>query len=179
MTRYLIPSLLGLIAVALFVTAIDPLYKEVGSVRIEVGNLNEALANSKQIVDVRDALLERFNAVSPELRDRIKKMIPDNVDNVRLILELDGIASRYGVAIKDIALTDDVRRQAGALGPDENIYGTIGLRVTVTGTYESFLKFLRDVEESLRIVDISALSFRSTGRDFNQYDLDIKTYWLR
>ena len=61
----------------------------------------------------------------------------------------------------------------------------------MTSTYNNFLNFTKDLENNLRIVDISSVSFSSnsgstTGStlgtattDSYNYDFKIKTYWLK
>jgi len=49
----------------------------------------------------------------------------------------------------------------------------------VTGPYSSFKGFLVDLEQSLRLSDVTALNFRAAGFDFDQYNMTLRTYWLR
>jgi hypothetical protein len=67
-------------------------------------------------------------------------------------------------------------------------YDSVTVSFTVTATYDTFLKILRDLEKSLRIIDVTRISFnladptaagganRGGAYDFN---VEVKTYWLR
>jgi Tfp pilus assembly protein PilO len=67
-----------------------------------------------------------------------------------------------------------------------NNYGTWNLEFSTTGTYNNFLNFMKDLENNLRIVDISSISFSSNASsgvgsvasNIYTYDFKIKTYWL-
>ena len=168
-----------LVSIGVFFAFIDPLYKDVQVTRVEIRELDEALNNSKQIQAARDQLLGRFNAIPAQDLERIKKMLPDHVDNVKLILEIDRVASQYGMTIKNISVIELGRGRGETLGRSEGPLGTIGLNLAITGSYRSFLNFVSDLEKSLRIVDIVSLAFSATAGDFNQYDLGIQTYWLK
>ena len=54
---------------------------------------NEALNNSKALEDKRDTLTAKYNTIDPNDLIKLQKLLPDNVDNIRLILEIGQIAS--------------------------------------------------------------------------------------
>ena len=108
------------------------------------------LSDSKQIQDVRGSLLERFNSIPDADLTRIRKVLPDNVDNVRLVLEISRVASEHGLILRDVRAAEAPKTKAGTIGPSESPYGTIGLGVTVAGPYRSFVGFLEDIEKALR-----------------------------
>lgn len=41
------------------------------------------------------------------------------------------------------------------------------------------MRFLADLERSVRIVDVEAVTFSVGEGDLTQYGVSIKTYWLR
>ena len=177
--KYLLIIILIIASVALFVMMINPLYQEVKGIRTQVGQLNAALNDSKQIQDVRGSLLERFNSIPDADLTRIRKVLPDNVDNVRLVLEISRVASEHGLILRDVRAAEAPKTKAGTIGPSESPYGTIGLGVTVAGPYRSFVGFLEDIEKALRLVTVTSLSFNATAEDFNQYAMTLETYWLK
>ncbi|MBI4120809.1 MAG: hypothetical protein HY457_00940 [Parcubacteria group bacterium] len=179
MARYFFPIILVLIAVGVYFAGIDPLYSDITDLSEKRRTLSSALSNSRQIAERRDELLGAFNSVASADIERLRRVLPDNVDNVRLILEIDSIAARYGMALQDVVIDTDTRAGEGALGPDMHPYGTLGLHFTVTGSYAAYMRFLEDLERSLRLVDITELSFVAGSTDFHQYEVGIKTYWLK
>ena len=69
---------------------------------MEIASYDEALDNSKALEAERDKLTQKYNSFNPEDLSRLQKLLPDNVDNIRLILEIEKIASPYGMALKDV-----------------------------------------------------------------------------
>ena len=143
---------------------------------------NDALTKSKELQGLREDLLNEYNTFPKTNIERLKKMLPDHVDNVRLIIEIDNIASQYGMTVKDAQILSD-REQSNSNNLSifevrtEN-KKTMSLSFTVVAPYESFLRFLRDLEQNLRIVDIESISFSASDVDLYEYDVTIKTYWL-
>ena len=175
--RLLIPIILFATAVGVYFLLIDPLYQNIQDVRSRIAALNEALASSKQVLAVRDELLEKFNSISQSDSDRIKKFLPDHVDNIRLILEVANIAEAHDLTLQDIRLQGTPSQDR--LGPDESSLGSIRLELTLGGAYRSFRTFTKDLEGSLRLVDIVGLTFNAVEDDDQQYTLTIQTYWLK
>ena len=179
MLRFLTIFILLAIPVGLFFVFIDPVYKEIQAIRIQTVELEETFSNSQKVQEVRDALFSKFNAIPQKDLDRLEKLLPSNTDNVKLILELDAIASRNGMDIKSINVSGVLGGSEGGLGPSGKPYGSSGIGLVLTGSYKSFKGFIADLERSLRLADIVSLSFRATGEDFDQYNVALQTYWLR
>jgi hypothetical protein len=74
----------------------------------------------------------------------------------------------------------DTGEKSETVGVDQSLYGTLTLSFSTTATYTTFLAFMRDLEKSLRLIDIVSVQFASS--DTNQlydYTVSIKTYWLK
>ena len=187
MTRFLIPLLLICASVALFIVFVNPTYTEVGELRQQQQAYDEALVNSRKLLEKRNQLSEVYNSFSTEDRDRLMKLMPDNVDNIRLIIDIQRVAAKYGMIPRDIKF-DAVTRSAAnttSVTPDQvnqakRDYGSFDLEFALIGTYENFVAFVRDLEKSLRIVDISSVTFGvEEGKTALHFTIKTKTYWLK
>ncbi|NDE67999.1 hypothetical protein EB052_00165, partial [bacterium] len=63
--------------------------------------------------------------------------------------------------------------------PTGNPYNTMSLTFNVTGKYQDFLDFLRDLEKSLRILDTTKISLSANDTGTYDYGVELRTYWLR
>jgi len=168
------------LAVGLFFLFTDPNYQHLKELQLQASDYNQALTQSKILLAQRQALSDQYDQIAPASLDRIKKLVPDSVDNVRLIIDINGIAARRGMTIKSIRIAGASGTTQSALGPDNNPYGSISLTFAVTAPYDEFKQFLKDLEQSLRIVDITSLSFTSTDKgDQYNYSVTLRTYWLK
>ena len=203
MMRLIMPIILIGISVTVFFVFSNPLYSDVNGLRNQVESYDEALFNSKALENERDKLTAKYNSINKDDLVKIQKLLPENIDNIRLILEIEKIALPYGMVLKDVKYspTDPVKSatssggavvQGGGVAQSQaKDYGIWDLSFSTTGTYENFLRFTKDLENNLRIVDISSIQFSSdTGGgsrtissspspDSYKYDFKIKTYWLK
>ena len=200
--RFFLPIILIGIAVSVFFVLADPLFKEISALKALGTSYNEALDNSKALENERDKLTAKYNAINPDNLTRIEKLLPENVDNIRLILEIEQIASPYGMVLKDVkynatnpstAIATGTIVQGGGVAekPIVKDYGVFDLEFSTSGSYDNFINFTKDLERNLRIVDISSISFSSdstgiggvgvktTSLEIYRYDFKIKTYWLK
>jgi len=178
MRNIFLPIFLIVIAIGLFLTYTDVAYKDVKKMEQDEMKYDEALSKSKELQIIRDDLLSRYNALKPEDVSRLKKLLPDNVDNVRLVLEIDNIAAKYGMKIKGVSISREPVEDKSIAEVKTKKFDAITLSFSVNSSYGNFIKFVQDLENSLRIVDIVRISFTSSNADFNEYDLSIKTYWV-
>jgi hypothetical protein len=164
------PFILIALAIAVFAFFIDPQYDEVRQLLKQKEENNTMLGLSKDLKSKRDNLHDAFDNISAEERQELEKLLPDTVDNVRLILAIDDIATQYGISIKNIGvgaegqnnngtnesantLNGGSRNDVSSVDTSGNI-GTIKLTFTIDATYKEFLSFIEDLEGALRIVDI-------------------------
>ena len=202
MLRLITPIILIALSIGGFVLFVSPMYKETNVLKEHVSSYNQALDNSKALENERDKLTKKYSAIDPVNLDKLQKLLPDNVDNIRLILEIEKIASPYGMILKDVKYeteskadkaapntTGGVGTVAGGTQIKQNSkeYGTWDLGFSIEGKYNDFINFTKDLESNLRIVDIASIQFNSdvplTGaKSFSEsykYSFKVKTYWLK
>lgn len=186
MSKFFLPIILIGISVATFFLFINPNYLELRDLKLKEGSYNEALANSKKLLEKRTFLLERYSQFAPEDLSRLNKLLPDNVDNIRLIIEIDEMAVNNGMSQLKNVKYDNLKEEKATTGPAKNLrveksdYETFTLNFSVDGIYDDFVTFLRDLEKSLRIVDIDSISFSTVAaKNIYRYDFKIRTYWLK
>lgn len=179
MTRFLLPSILLAVTALLFWGYIDPQYQEVKTLRAESQSYDEALTSFLKIQSIREELMSRYNTFNPDDVSRLERLLPDTVDNVRLVLDINNIAGRYGLVIKNVRLSS-LAKDPNKLGPENQEYGTLVLQFAVTANYANFVAFMKDLEDSLRVVDVSGISFKmGESGQLAEYDVSVQTYWLK
>ena len=181
--RFFIPILLVGSAIGLFVLYTNPAYQSIKALKTEVASYDEALNRSQELRAIRDELLAKRNTFPPAGVQKLGRMLPDNVDNIRLIIDINNIAARHSLALGDVALGEvsgaSAARSAGAVGASGEAVGSVSVGFSVTASYDDFLRFLADLEHSLRLIDVEKLSFRSAAEGLPSYSFSIRTYWLQ
>lgn len=185
--RYLYLLLLIGVSVTVFSVVISPRYKEVQKFKNEVANYNSRLTTAEALKSSREELIAKYNSISKADLDNIKVLLPDSVDNIRLIIQLDALATKNGLSSLrsvqyETAKADKPEvQQANAAA--QKPYGEFKLSFNTTGPYKNFLAFISDLEQNLRLVDITEVKFTqgslSEGVDNLGYSVNLKTYWLK
>lgn len=192
MNRNVTPLILIVLAIGIYFTFTRAKIDEVKAVQIVNAQYQQALDNSERLVKKRDEILAIYNRITPEDQNRLERMIPDNVDNVRLIIDVNSVAAKHGLTLKNVktSTTKDQNPQSSKGGqsptqvPNSNVliaggYDTVTLSFDVSGSYQNFLDFLRSMEKSLRIMEISRISLKVNDAGTYDYGLEFKTFWLR
>lgn len=183
MFRLIVPSILIVAAGALFFLYTDPKYQEVKELRAQEAEYDQALTKSKELQEARNRLIARRNTFSPDDLRKLERLLPDNVDNIRLIIDIDTIAARYGLRIRNVSVSAPKsgreERSEIAIGDSGDTIGSVELSFSVPARYEDFIRFLSDLERSIRVVDVNGISFSVGEGDLMQYSVTVKTYWLR
>lgn len=183
MFRLLTPIVLIGVAIATFVLFTDPYYQTIKTLRAQEREYNDALDKSRDLKEQRNKLISKENLISPDDMQKLERLLPNNVDNIRLIIDIDNIAARYGQRIRNVTVgAPSESREAGntlAVGAPADRVGSVELSFTTTARYEDFLRFIQDLEKSVRIVDVQNISFTSGDAELTTYTVLVKTYWLR
>lgn len=182
MMRILIPIVLTAVAIGGFVVYTHPTYTQIQALRVEQAAYDEALNRSREVQEVRNKLISRYNTFAPDDLRRLERLLPDHVDNIRLIIDIDTIAARYNLRIRNVELagTKDGREERSglAVGASGDPIGVVQVGFSVAARYEDFMRFMQDLERSLRIVDVTGVSFTVGDGDLQEYSIALRTYWL-
>ena len=180
--KSILPLLLIILSVALFYVYIDPTYAEIRTLQSEESEYVRALDSAKKLEETKTVLVNKYNTFSGSDLSRLEKMVPYNIDNVKLAAEINGIAEKYDIVIKAI------RIQEGQPGSEvggnitessSDTFRTLSMTFSFSTTYVKFLQFIDSLESNLRLVDFPEVSFNASAAGTTYtYEVTIKTYWL-
>ncbi len=174
----IVSIILILASAGLFFGYIDPTYVKVKDLLTEQANYDRALDNAKQYKLEQQKHLKKLNEMSTIAQAKLAKLLPDNIDNIRLIIDIDETAKKYNMRIRNFKA--DVSAQKDTIGRDDVPYGTLTLSFSTTASYPIFIAFMKELEKSLRIMDITAVTFNSSDTSqLYDYGVTLKTYWLK
>lgn len=205
MNRNIIATILIILAAGVYLSFTRGKIDEVNAVRGVNEQYSQAIQNADNLIKVRDQVLRDYNSLSIEDRDRLDKMVPNTTDNIRLIIDLNSVARRHGVSLKNIkavATTKEDTSQSGVnvsspapanlstLSRDTNSIASTGniptptldivnISFSVSASYQQFIGFMRDIEASLRIMDLNHLTVAASDTGTYDFGVQLSTYWLR
>ena len=182
--RFIFPSILILIALATFLAFVNPTYQAAKVLQADSAQYDAALTNSAKLQSERDALNAKYLTLSPDSLDKLNKLLPDNADNIRLIINIQQMAQTYGMSISSIKF-DSAAATDGSTSNNPLAAASVSQVAQSQqdyGSYDNFLKLLKDLETSLRITDIQSITFSSDTdptKTGYTYDVKLQTYWLK
>ena len=195
--RFIFSIALIIISVIVFFTVTNPLRSSVSELRTQVATYNVALDNSTELQKTRDGLARAYSSIKEEDRDRLEHFLPNTVNNIKFILEVERIASLHSMSIKNIkfqterpqdtkTLANGKQVTVTASDPQSNMpYGVFPIEFSTEGNYDTFVSFLKDLEHNLRLIDIKSIGFSvpqpGGGIDpsIYTYTIKVETYWLK
>ena len=182
MNKTLLAVILIIISITGFFMWVNPHYGNIKTLKATLAESNDALANAQQLDTLRRSLVDQENAFKPTDLAKLKKMLPASVDSVRLTIDMQGIATHYGLTLKNIAMgvAQTSTGSGSAIGPSSKQYGSIPLSFSVTASYDNLIAFLKGLESSLRVLEIRSLSFSADDTKPGTYNvsMSIDAFWL-
>ena len=179
MGKFFTPIILIVITVILYFTWISPTYGEVGQLKDKQAQLADALDKAQQVQTLIANLQASFSSVPQDQIARLTKMVPNDVDNIRLLIEINNIAQREGMTIDSLNIPPKPTAAPGTVGGSSGSYGTFTFGFTAHGTYDQFIAFLGQLAANLRLSDIATLSFSATDKGNYDYAITLNTYWIQ
>lgn len=131
-----------------------------------------AITSAQNLESKRTELENKYNSVTDDDRQRLENLLPNNVDNIKLLLELEIIAKRNGIIIESpqvagvvantnvAPLGQNLRGTNMQPSPDgTNLpYGTFDLNFKVRANYENIKTLVSDLEKNLRLIEPISIS---------------------
>jgi len=121
MTKLLISLISIGASITLIFGFVVPTFDDAESIKAETVKYNTALNKAKEVQEIKRSLLAQYNLFAGSNLQKLEKLLPDHVDNVRLVLDMDSMASARGIRISSVKLQKDKNKDT-----DVQTGGTIG-----------------------------------------------------
>lgn len=190
----ILPLLALVFAIALFFLYVRPTFSgPIAATRTQIASYNDALAAADRFQQKEAQLTQQRAQIPADSLARLTEFLPDGVDNVQLILDLDALAARSGITLSnfDTKGNDSGTVVGGATTPASTIptlgqqvltgspTDSLNLTFKATGTYPAFRSFLAGIENSLRPLDVTDLQVTKSDTGVYTYAVTVRIYWLR
>ncbi len=196
MSKIIVPILLFILSVGLYFTYLKPAYGVYLAFKEQEERLDIAIVDSKELLKKYDVLYGEYSLITDSQKEKLSKILPDAVDIVRLVMDLDNLATNHNLSISSFEIPDMETDQlphasnrknnrSGNNEEAENPVASAVLGVEIAGDYNDFKSFLFDAERSLSIMDVVAIDIKTfditkPGVE-NQivYSLGLQVYWIK
>jgi Tfp pilus assembly protein PilO len=177
--KILISLFLVVAAVCGFFWYVEPAWAAIGSTKATITQYQTAVSQAQEAVTTKNTLVSEYNSFTQAQLAQLNQFLPQNVDPVTFILEINAIAAQYGGGLKSVSVGSPGSPTDSQGNSTDQSYSTLPLSITTAMTYPNFLLFLKDLEQSLPPTDITSLSFSppSTGSIYS-FNIGLQTYYL-
>jgi Tfp pilus assembly protein PilO len=189
MSRILVPLALLISSVGLYFSYISPTYTNLGLHREIEKRLVKAEQDFKTFELKREELAGQYSAMKRVDLDRLDRILPDGVDAVQTIIDIDNLARVNNLRIDSFTLPkqDDTSFSRGDPNTPTEEYTSSEFILAFTGAYQDLKNFLTGIESSLMLIDVTELTVNATVSESSktdtnggyEYQIAFRTYKLQ
>jgi Tfp pilus assembly protein PilO len=182
MSKKLLNILLLTATFALYYLVMAPVYKGTGGpwqpdktvqmLKQENNQYTEAVIQADSLYSQAETLKAQYSAISDDQKKTMLVMVPDSIDKVRLLSEVNSIASSVGLPFTGLTASD------GSVG--QNGRSSIAISFSVKTTYPKFKDLMATLEKSMRLFSVQSIAFVAPDdAGLTQYQVKLETYYLK
>lgn len=175
------PIFIIFVSFLLFWSWTKPAWEALKKPKKEKEVLQNLINEIEEIKVPYDELLSEYNSLSSQDIERLKKVLPREKEIAKeiLLVELENIALNNGLLLKNFGVIIEKiegKSQFAKIGMEK---GRIALDLGISGSYNGFRSFVRDLEKSLRIINIGVVSFNAAKEDSYSFNIKAETYFQK
>ena len=175
-----LPIIAFLAAIGIFFVYVSPTWSgSIATTKAAIKSDNQALDAVKKYIAQENELATKRSQIDPQDLARLSVFLPDSVDNVRLILDLNALAAHTGLSLSSINVAKNAMSGSTAeVDSGGSPVGAVDLSLSAVGTYTAFQRFLTGVEKSERLLDVKDLTMTGSDTGVYTYQMNLRLYWL-
>ena len=186
MKSRLLPLLALVLAIVIFFVYTKSVYDgAIAEHRAAIASNEKALAAAADFKNRTAELEDARSKIDSLSLAKLERMVPDSVNNVRTILDIDALARGSGITLQSIDVSKKTEESAdgggaidtSTLGSEK--VGSVMLSLKGFGTYAAFKQFLASIEGSERLLDVTRIDVTTSESGVYSYAIDMRLYWLR
>lgn len=152
-----------------------PAWAGVGALRTEVGNIEEAISLTREVIRKRDEMEQRYQSLSPEEIERIRAFLPSKSEVGELLIDVDALAKKADVKITGLTFQENAGQSP--VDSAESGIQEVSINFSVSGSYASLQQFITSVQRNLRLIDITNVTFTGADKDEFLFSIKARAYY--
>lgn len=186
MNQIVLPFTFIALSIGLFFSYTQPAYEALQALQEQETRIASVLKKANDLSQSIDVLQRKKASIPQADWEQIQSILPDNIDVVGSIIHFDNLARRAGVQLRSFSFP----RIPESVPDTEPSVSSAVFTLDTIGTYERFKSFLRSLETSAQLADISSLrvdvapeveseeGVQTAGTAAQVYTLSLTTYWM-
>lgn len=156
--KALTPFLIIGLCIGMYMMYITPLFADIARLVNTKSQYEGVMAKIEDINLKRAEIEAAYEAISPEDKTKLDKIIPREINPVKLVNDLNYISAKNLLITSDFAVNRDEKLNYHGEDITSSKTRTTSVGFKLVGTLDRFINFLRDIESSLTIMDIKSLT---------------------
>ncbi len=189
--KQIIPFLVMSVCVAMYFVYIKPELVVIDEKKAEYAKYKMVIDEIKEIKTLRDDLTSKYDSIPAEDLTKLDKIIPETFDPVLFANDINSLIAKHSLKVTSLNIEYQRSNTEGITDETqvgENTHKNIVVSFSVSGDYDKLFAFLKELETSLRLLDVTSLAIKSgivaNSTDKNpktvySYDIKLKTYSLK
>lgn len=159
-------------------------YSSIGELSTLLGKKEgyiQSLEMVNNIESKKNELLTKFNNIPAADKKDIGTILPDSLNFVELVSQIDAVAAKHGISIKSVT-SKEVNPMAGDSieeAKPQKPYASAIVGFAFDSSYDRFNAFMDELEKSQRILDIKSIKLIAKDDGIYSYNVEFETYWLK
>lgn len=182
MNKFFYPTISLIAAIGLYFLYISPLWEEITLLQEKEVEFDQTLENVKEVEDIITRLESSYVNIPTGDLLRLQTFLPSEINTPRLVQNINGIASSYGVEIRNIDVSLMNANTSTNNGEDDLLYNTHIISFSFLTTYDVFISLLDDIERNLQIANVTKLDIFSSldqvgfGQGLTKHTIELTLY---
>jgi Tfp pilus assembly protein PilO len=160
------------------------IYPSVGDLNMLIGEKQKYESSLEMVNNIetkKKELLAEFNQIPSADIAEVETILPNSLNLVKLISDIDAVAAGRGISISAISSKETSSSVGNSIeeAAPQRPYNSAIIGFSFSTSYNGFRNFLSDLEKSLRILDIKSIKISPKEGGIYDYNLEFETYWLK
>ncbi len=156
-----------------------PMLGQMQALQKDIADLNSVMSRFYDLRQIKNDLTTTYNSISSKDYAQLNQIAPHSIQEGDLIVEFENLAATNGMVLKRIDIKPAAKEEKSVKLATRDSADGISLNLVIDGTYGSLKAFLRQVEDSLRVVDVKTLSFVAGDKDFYEFNITAEAYFQK
>ncbi len=153
MKRFLYPTVLILLAMAVYILYTEPLYVKLKQQLAKETEVKAAIVEAEEAQTKLAEIKRRYESFPPDADAKLAQILPERIDPIKLLIDASTFLERNGYSAKSLSIEyDDSKSGSSPIRKHK-------ISFSISASYDMFREFLRALESSLVLRDTSVVSF--------------------
>lgn len=156
-----------------------PILDQTQSLKKDIADLQGVMSRFYDLRQIKNDLTTTYNSISSKDYAQLNQIAPKSVKEGDLIVEFERLALVNGMVLKRVDIKPTPKEEKSIKLATKDSAEGISINLAMDGSYESLKSFLRQVEDSLRVIDVKTLSFSAGDKNFYEFNIMAEAYFQK